>query len=445
MKFSDFGLKKYVLDALNEINFKSPTEVQEKVIPLALKNETLVVESATGSGKTHSFLIPIFNRIDPNLNTVQAVLIAPTRELAAQLYEVAAQMAKFNDQIDVRLFIGGGNRETEIKKLSNSNPHIVIGTLGRIYDLAVKSNALKIYSAKMVVLDEGDMVISEKELEDVDKVIGIIQENPQFMVFSATMPKGLRNFINRYLEGAKEIVLEETHLAKSSIEQIMIPCKAKQKEDVLLELLNIITPYLALIFVNKKEDVDKLAEFLAKNQFKVTKLHGDLDDRTRKQTLKRIHELKYQYVVASDIASRGIDIEGVSHVINFDLPKDVEFYVHRVGRTARYNNTGVAYSLYTYDTEEYVKALSKKGLNATFKKIVKGEFVETNLKPQKPKSYINQKEQELHQKYRLDKKVKPGYKKKRMELINKELKKARREHIESIYRKKAKNAARKSR
>lgn len=439
MKFDSYNLKTYILEALKNINFEKPTKIQTLVIPKAIKGDNLVVESATGSGKTHAFLIPVFERLKEEEKNVQAILIAPTRELATQLYENTLQIAKFHPDIDVRLYIGGGNRENEIKRLSLSQPHIAVGTIGRFFDLAIKSNALKIYSAKMVVIDEADMVFEEKEIIDVDKVIGVIQEKPQFLVFSATMPKGLRNFVTKYLNGAEEIIIEEKALTKTSIEHIMIPCKAKQKEEVLVELLKIITPYLALIFVNKKEDVDKLAEYLATKGYKVGKLHGDLDDRSRKQTLKRIHDLKYQYIVASDIASRGIDIEGVSHVINFELPKDIEFYIHRTGRTARYDATGIAYSLYTYDTENYVKALSKKGLTTNFMKIKNGELVPTKLVTRQTESYMSKKEKELHQKIKLDKKVKPGYKKKRMEIINKELKKARREHIEEIYRKKAKN------
>ena len=229
MKFDSYNLKTYILEALKNINFEKPTKIQTLVIPKAIKGDNLVVESATGSGKTHAFLIPVFERLKEEEKNVQAILIAPTRELATQLYENTLQIAKFHPDIDVRLYIGGGNRENEIKRLSLSQPHIAVGTIGRFFDLAIKSNALKIYSAKMVVIDEADMVFEEKEIIDVDKVIGVIQEKPQFLVFSATMPKGLRNFVTKYLNGAEEIIIEEKALTKTSIEHIMIPCKAKQK------------------------------------------------------------------------------------------------------------------------------------------------------------------------------------------------------------------------
>lgn len=437
MKFKDYNFKSYIQDALKRLSFDKPTLVQERVIPEALKKNSLVVESATGSGKTHAFLLPIFQNLDENNKNVQAVILSPTRELAAQLFNVAKEIVE-GTEVDVRLFIGGQNRETEIKRLSTSQPQVVIGTLGRISDLAIKANVLKIYQANTLVVDEADMVFDEKDLVEVDKVISLIQDEPQFLVFSATMPKSLRIFVNKYLSGVDEIIIEEKSLTKDAIEHVMIPCKARAKEDVLLELLETITPYMSIIFANTKEKVDHLSSFLASNNYKVAKIHGDLDERERKQILKRIHDLKYQYIVASDIAARGIDIEGISDVINFDLPKDTEFYIHRSGRTARYEATGRVFSLYTYDTENYVDELKKKGLNPIFMKIVDHELVQTKLPKSRNLTVVQEAEAALHQKYKLPKKVKPGYKKKRMEKINKELRKVKRSRVEEIYRRKNK-------
>lgn len=437
MKFKEYNFKSYIQDALKRLSFDEPTLVQEKVIPEALKKNSLVVESATGSGKTHAFLLPIFQNLDENNKNVQAVILSPTRELAAQLFNVAKEIVE-GTEVDVRLFIGGQNRETEIKRLSSSQPQVVIGTLGRISDLAIKANVLKIYQANTLVVDEADMVFDEKDLVEVDKVISLIQDEPQFLVFSATMPKSLRIFVNKYLSGVDEIIIEEKSLTKDAIEHVMIPCKARAKEEVLLELLETITPYMAIIFANTKEKVDHLSSFLASNNYKVAKIHGDLDERERKQILKRIHDLKYQYIVASDIAARGIDIEGISDVINFDLPKDTEFYIHRSGRTARYEATGRVFSLYTYDTENYVDELKKKGLNPIFMKIVDHELIQTKLPKSRNLTVVQEAEAALHQKYKLPKKVKPGYKKKRMEKINKELRKVKRSRVEEIYRRKNK-------
>lgn len=435
MKFSEYSLKKELISALNAIEFYSPTPIQELVIPRALKGENVIVQSATGSGKTHAFLIPILEKIDLNINETQAVILSPTRELANQLYDVTLKLVEnFNKNIAVTLAIGGSDRENEIKKLTNKLSHIVIGTVGRLNDLVIDTNILKIHNAKIVVIDEADMVFDQKELEEVDKLIGKIQDNPQFLVFSATIPVGLRNFLRKYLENLEPITIEETNLTNKNIKHIMVTCKAKNKKLVLKMLLEIINPYLSLIFCNTKETVEEIAMYLAEEGFKVGKIHGDLDDRIRKQTLKRIANLEYKYVVASDIASRGIDIQGVSHIINYDLPNDIEFYIHRTGRTGRFDQTGIAYSLYSYDDDAYVKKLLEKKLVVEYQKIENNTLVETK-KPTKKITKKQSYEEELHSKIRMPKKVKPGYKKKRKEEINRLVKKAKHAHIDELYHK----------
>ena len=440
--FKDYHLNQELNNAIKSIGFISPTPIQKLVIPRAIKKESLMVQSATGSGKTHSFLIPILQNIDTTKDEVQAVIIAPTRELAGQLYDVLTLMTStYESSINVAKVIGGGNRESEIKKFEKLQPHIVIGTLGRLNDLVIDTNVLKIHNASTVVIDEADMIFEEKELAEVDKIMGKVQGKPQFLIFSATIPKGLRQFLFKYLENVETITLEEKTLTTANIEHIMLQCKAKDKKTVLFDLLKHINPYLALIFVNTKEGVDELALDLAKNGFKVGKLHGDMDDRNRKQMIKRIHDLDFKFIVASDIAARGIDITGVSHVINFDLPRDVEFYIHRTGRTARYDNTGIAYSLYAYEDDEYIKNLQLKGLKPRFFQIKNDELVETTFKKRERRvSPARQIEEDIHRKIPMPKKVKPGYRKKRKELIEKKIKQAKKERISNIYKKRAKEA-----
>lgn len=438
--FKDYHLKDELFSALQSINFTSPTPIQKLVIPRAIKGEALMVQSATGSGKTHAFLVPILQNLDKDLKEVQVVIISPTRELAMQLYNVVTTLtSKFPYEVGVAKVVGGSSRDSEIKKFEKMQPQIVIGTIGRLNDLVVNANVLKIHNAKTVVIDEADMIFEEKELIEVDKLIGKVQGKPQFLIFSATISKGLRQFLSKYLEKVEPITLEEKNLTASNISHIMLQCKAKDKKIVLFDLLKVINPYLAIIFVNTKEGVDELSLELAKVGYKVGKLHGDLDDRSRKQMLKRINDLEFKYIVASDIASRGIDILGVSHIINFDLPKDIEFYIHRTGRTARYDSTGIAYSLYAYDDDDYVKKLQSKGLKPTFMQIKNGELVETIFRKRVRKiSAVKKIEEEIHQKTPMPKKVKPGYRKKRKEKIEKEIRKAKRERIQNIYRKKAK-------
>ena len=437
--FKDYHFKEYINEALKEINFTSPTLVQTKVLPKAIKGQSLMVESATGSGKTHSFMIPIFQNLDVHDKSCQAVIISPTRELAEQLYNVASQIAAHsNPEITIAKVMGGIDRDTELKRYEKLEPQIVIGTIGRIHDLVIESNVLKIHNAKTIVIDEADMIFEEKEIVEVDHIMGKIQDMPQFLIFSATISKGLRAFLNKYLQNIETIVLEEKNLTKANIEHLMLQCKAKQKEHVLLDLLKIINPYLAIIFVNKKDKVETLSIMLAENGYKVGKIHGDMNDRDRKQMLRRIKNLEFKYVVASDIAARGIDIEGVSHVVNFDLPVDTEFYIHRTGRTARFNNTGVAISLYAYDDDAYVTGLREKGLVVKFVKISDGELVQTKLVKRQSRSFVREIEEKVHQQVRMPKKVKPGYKKKRKAEIDKKIRKAKREYISEIYKRKAK-------
>ena len=435
MKFSDYNLKPFLNEGLKSINFISPTKIQELVLPRAIKKESIIVQSATGSGKTHSFLIPILQNLNIEKEEVQAVIISPTRELASQLYEVLLKLTKYSSTpINVARAIGGVDREQEIKRFEKSQPHIVIGTIGRLNDLVVDSNVLKIHNAKTVIIDEADMIFEEKELEEVGKIMGVVQGNPQFLVFSATIPQGLKTFLKKYLRGIDVISLEEKTLTHKNITHIMVPCKAKDRKDVLLQLMDYINPYLGIIFCNTKETVDELSLFLAEQGLKIGKLHGDLDDRNRKQILKRIANLEFKYIVASDIAARGIDIEGVSHVINYDLPKEIEFYIHRTGRTARFDKTGEAYSLYAYGDDAYVKKLQAKGLEVTFMKLSNGTLSPASA-PKRPATKAKTYEEELHQKIRLPKKVKPGYKKKRKEEIKKLVSKAKRQHIDELYNK----------
>ncbi len=435
MKFSEYNLRPFLNEGLKSINFISPTKIQELVLPRAFKHESIIVQSATGSGKTHSFLIPILQNLNLEKEEVQAVIISPTRELASQLYEVLLKLTKCSETpINVARAIGGVDREQEIKRFEKNQPHIVIGTIGRLNDLVVESNVLKIHNAKSVVIDEADMIFEEKELEEVDKIMGVVQGNPQFLVFSATIPQGLKTFLKKYLRGIDVISLEEKTLTHKNITHIMVPCKAKDRKDVLLQLMDYINPYLGIIFCNTKETVDELSLFLAEQGLKIGKLHGDLDDRNRKQILKRIANLEFKYIVASDIAARGIDIEGVSHVINYDLPKEIEFYIHRTGRTARFDKTGEAYSLYAYGDDAYVKKLQAKGLEVTFMKLSNGTLTKAET-PKRPATKAKTYEEELHQKIRLPKKVKPGYKKKRNEEIKKLVSKAKRQHINELYNK----------
>ena len=417
MNYLGFDLKEEIVNALKDLRFNSLTPIQKEILPLALKGESLIGQSKTGSGKTHAFLIPIFNKLDLNLKETQAIILAPTRELATQIYNVCNHLNKFfKDSIDIRIYTGGSDRLKEIKKLENSQPQIVIGTPGRISDLMIKANALKGYTAKVLVVDEADMAFEIGFLDDIDLIAGRL-ESPQIMVFSATIKEEIKPFLKKYINTNKHVKVD---LELNKIKHILIPIKSRDKFMLLSWLMQNINPYLCLIFGSTKKECEEIYTYLMDNNIKAGILHGGLGARERKRVLNDINSLKYQYVVASDIAARGIDIEGISHVINFSLPNDFEFYIHRSGRTARNNLDGICYSFTEFKNEEYLKALEDKGINFNYFDIRNNGFIEYNPNRRtdrvKPISNERKKAEKIIPKA---KKVTPGYKKKRAELVKK--------------------------
>ncbi len=437
--FKQYQFKKFIYQGLDELKFTEPTNIQKIVIPKIMKGENVIGKSQTGTGKTHAFLLPLLNDLGSG-NDCEICIIVPTRELAGQTEEEIRKITKFSPEpIDVRTFVGGSNRDSEIEKLSKSQPQIVIGTIGKLKDLAFDNGFLKIHTAKTIVIDEADMLFEDTEIEEIDGVFGKFAPEVQVLVFSATFPKEVLGFLNKYFGKFEVIDLSPSEVSKSSITHIFIPTKNKNKNDLLLSLLTNFQPYLALIFANTKTKVNEIADFLAENKLRVGKLTGDLEARARKQVLKRIKDGEFQYVVASDIAARGIDILGVSHVINYELPNDVEFYIHRTGRTARADFTGTAISFYDFDDDAYMNQLEAKGLRCVYKTLKDNELVPTKIRNARSnrvrKDYRI--ESEIHASIPVSKKVKPGYRKKRNEMIKKQVRQAKRARIGEMYRKRA--------
>ena len=341
--------KDYLQTALQALNFNEYTEIQKAVIPSAIKKRDIIACSPTGTGKTHSYLIPIFEHLDEELKEVQSVILSPTRELASQIYAMAQAIVKHaKTSIDIRLYIGGKDRDKEVERLKKSQPQIVIGTPGKINDLAIKTNVLKVYKSKKLIIDEADMALEIGFLDDIDAIARTMNERLQMMVFSATISENLKPFLRKYLNNPLEINYEDRPLKTLDVtHQLYRTVDDQAKLKKLSEIIDTIQPYLAMVFVNKKEDVERVMQLIYPKNKAVVALHGDLQPRKRKQVLRDINNLNYQYIVATDIASRGIDIEGVSHIINYDLPKDMTFFIHRIGRTARMGASGESITFYT--------------------------------------------------------------------------------------------------
>ncbi|MDG0842557.1 DEAD/DEAH box helicase [Staphylococcus equorum] len=411
--FEKFNLEPSLLDAVKDLNFTQPTEIQSRVIPKIMKQVNLIGQSQTGTGKSHAFLLPLMNAINTDYKEPQAIIVAPTRELAQQLFDVASHLAKFKDEVSVKLFIGGTDIEKDRNRAKNQ-PQLIIGTPTRINDLA-KNGDLHVHLASYLVIDEADLMIDLGLIEEVDYVATRLDENAHIAVFSATIPKSLHPFLNKYLENPEYVEIENTQKNKKNIEFYLIPTKGEAKVEKTLKLIDILNPYLCIIFCNSRDSADELAKQLAASGLKLGMIHGGLTPRERKQQMKRVRNLEFQFVIASDLASRGIDIDGVSHVINFDVPRDIDFFTHRVGRTGRGQYKGVAITLYSPDEEENVTLIEQRGYEFENVDIKDGELkaVKAHNTRRKRRNKDDHLTNELKHKVKSNKKkVKPGYKKK---------------------------------
>ncbi|WP_414053590.1 DEAD/DEAH box helicase [Macrococcus equi] len=410
--FELFELAPYLVEAVEDLNFNQPTEIQRRVIPKLKKETHLIGQSQTGTGKSHAFLLPLVNKVDVNVQHPQIIILAPTRELAKQLYDACEHLISFTEGIKAGLYIGGTDKNKDIQK-SKVQPQIVIGTPNRIKDLA-EENVLHIHLARAVVIDEADLMIDLGFLPTVDKIAANVSREAQIAVFSATIPKALHPFLNKYLSKPEFIEIEPDSKTNKNITFYLVPTKSNDRKEQLSKVMTTINPYLAIIFANSRERADEVAEYLLDQGIKVGVIHGGLAPRERTQQMKRIKNLEYQYVVASDLASRGIDIDGVSHVINYDIPRDIAFFTHRVGRTGRGNYTGVAITIYTPDEEDLINQIEKRGFSFIHSDVKNGELVEIKdrTERQSRKKKEDNIEQNLKHKLKGKKKVKPGYKKK---------------------------------
>lgn len=420
--FAQYNFQPFIQTALKKIGFKQPTPVQQRLIPLISKGKNVVGQAETGSGKTHAFLLPIVNTLDPKVQGVQAVITTPSRELAYQIYEAAKQLLESQAKLIVHNYVGGTDKKRQIEKLSHLQPQLVIGTPGRVHDL-IKEHALDLHRVHYFVVDEADMTLDMGFLKDVDAIASVMPEQLQIMVFSATIPPKLQPFLRKYLSTPEIVKISNKTVISPTIKNWLLSTKGKSRNELIYKLLTMGEPYLALVFANTKTRVDELTDFLRSQGLRVAKLHGDLTPRERKQTMRVIQNLDYQFVVATDLAARGIDIKGISLVINDEIPRELEFFVHRVGRTGRNGLDGTAITLYSPADDAQITELEKLGIAFQPKVFRDGELVDTY---QRDRRIHRHKQQEnLDPKLRglvkkEQKKRKPGYRKKIRRAISQE-------------------------
>ncbi|MGX4763712.1 DEAD/DEAH box helicase [Holzapfeliella sp. JNUCC 72] len=419
--FENDYLTDAVKNGLIEIGFKKPTPVQTRVIPKLLKRQSAVVQAQTGSGKTHAFLVPLVNNLDVDMKQLQAIVTAPSRELAQQIHKNLEQLLQASGlDAKAQLLVGGSDRQKQIKKVE-SQPQVVVGTPGRILDFAEKK-ILNLDNVQTFVIDEADMTLDLGFLDDVDKIASRLPLKLSMSVFSATIPAKLKPFLTKYMGHPDYITIDNPEIISPTIQNDLIEVDGKNPNATIYQLLTMGQPYLALIFANTKTRVDEIHHYLSSQGLQVAKIHGGITTRERKRVMRQVQNLEYQYVVATDLAARGIDIEGVSHVINAELPKDLEFFIHRVGRTGRNQMSGTAITLIEHRQLNLVAELEKMGIKFAPKKIEKGQLVDATSRHRRTDR--QSKQEKLDPKIRgfvkkAKVKKKPGYKKKiRAEIEN---------------------------
>lgn len=344
MDFLNLGLSKEIVDVLTNLGYTVPTEIQAKAIPLLIANKDVVGRSETGSGKTFAFGLPIIQNVNRDDETIQALVVCPTRELAMQ---DADEIKKVALPLGVRVcaVFGGSNLDRQIDALKRK-PQIVVGTPGRIIDL-LKRKALKIASTSKIVLDEADEMLDMGFRPDIEKILQNVAKQRQTILFSATIPDEIKEIIKTYQTDSVMVEVGTENKALDKIEQRYMFVDQKNKKEALKELFYSDIFDKTIVFVNTKRYAEDLERFLNKNKVSAKALHGDLRQSARTRVMKMFKDGKIDILLATDVAARGLDIKEVMYVVNFDLPNQLEFYVHRIGRTARAGKSGKVVDIIT--------------------------------------------------------------------------------------------------
>ncbi|MBI9012123.1 MAG: DEAD/DEAH box helicase [Clostridiales bacterium] len=356
MSFSELGLKSELIDALLSLNISEPTPIQTLSIPAILNGMDIIAEAQTGTGKTFAFLLPMFQNIDNNNNNIQGLIIAPTRELALQITDVAKSLSNITP-LNILAVYGGQDVKAQLHKLKG-NVQLVIGTPGRLLDY-LRRGLIDFTHLQTLVLDEADQMLNIGFLEEVNSIINQLPNSKQTLFFSATINRDVNKFAYRYLSYPMSVKAPKEQITLDNIKQIVIETSNLNKLDDFKKLLNKISPKKAIIFCRSRKVTHSLYEELLKVGYNVDVLHGALTQAKRESTMNDFKNNKIQYLVATDIASRGLDVDGVSHVFNYNLPDDTETYIHRIGRTGRAGNAGVAYTVLTKRDEKRLDAIEE--------------------------------------------------------------------------------------
>lgn len=352
MRFNELNLSREVLQSIEEMGFVNPSEVQENTIPKILEGHDLLAQAQTGTGKTASFGIPMIEKIeDNNYESLQALVLVPTRELARQVSEELKKLSKHKKFIKVVSIYGGADMRKQLRELK-SGASIVVGTPGRVMD-HMKRKTIKIDDLKFLTLDEADEMFDMGFRDDMKTIIEKTNSDRQTLFFSATFDNNIKEFSKRYQDNPKKVIIEKKELTAEKIKQYYLELNRNMKTEILNRLLLIKKPKKSIIFCNTKRMVESLEVEIAQRGYKVDSLHGDMHQSSRDNVMKKFRNNTIDILIATDVAARGLDVSDIDVVFNYDLPQQAEYYVHRIGRTARAGKKGVSFTFVT--NKDYLK------------------------------------------------------------------------------------------
>jgi len=442
MKFSSLTLKPWLYKALAVNNFIELTEVQEKTFKAINQGNNVVVSAPTGSGKTLCYLLPILNNVQHRERNIQYIILAPTKELVWQIYHNFLALTKFNPNLKIVLL----DNNEKVKNLKNNPSHIVIGTVEKIANAI--SQGVNFKYLKQIVLDEADMLIDYGFVASINAIfdkLDLYRKDIQKTFFSASIHNTIANTFKKAVGNIISIQLEKNIFTNNKIEHSIVYRNNNDKPlETLKELLKIINPYVCIIFANTKKEVENIYSYMLNANYNVAMLHKDLNPRERKQVFNGVRNNQFKYLVATDLASRGLDIDGVSDVISFGLPKEDIWYLHRAGRTGRGKYNGSSYVIYDKNYANNINHLARK-INWVYYLLKDGKLIEKAIKiKSKPRIVDVEMKKEISKLYtNKATKVKPGYKKKIKKQIYKMQQAKKHAYLEEKYNKMRKESYRK--
>ena len=378
--FSSLGIKGTLVNALHMQNIDTPTPVQERAIPAVLAGKDLIAQAQTGTGKTFAFALPLIQMLDPDAAYTQGLIVTPTRELALQ---ITAEMKKLTDDmedVEILAVYGGQDVEKQLKKLQRP-VQIIVATPGRLLD-HVRRGTVDLSKISFLVLDEADQMLHIGFLPEVEDILRELPVTRQTLLFSATISEDVRKLAEKHMDKPSYIQVEKKQGAAASVEQLAIQLTDRAKQGKIVELIKEEQPFMAVIFCRTKRRVSRLLEILKEKGFSVDELHGDLSQAKRERVMKRFRNAELQLLIATDVAARGLDVEGVTHVFNYDIPEDAESYVHRIGRTGRAGMEGKAITFYAPKDKALFESIEKElSLSIPKENLVKHHDEEQGTRP----------------------------------------------------------------